>query len=116
MLRRNNKQAIAWLRELGADGETLAVGHADGAIRLWQLSDGNERVTLNGHKGAVSALRLNREADPSIPKEGSLSSIENLCHIRKEYVDLKKAVEPVVAAPPVDITARVVQQRAVMLQ
>ena len=48
--------------ELGSDGDTLAVGHADGSIRLWQLAEGNERLTLNGHKGAVNALRLNRSA------------------------------------------------------
>ena len=47
---------------LGEDGHTLAVGHADGAIRLWNLSDGEERVTLHGHKGAVLALRLSRSA------------------------------------------------------
>ena len=51
--------------ELAADGDTLAVGHADGAIRLWQLSDAAaaaERVTLNGHKSAVSAMHFNRGA------------------------------------------------------
>ena len=47
---------------LGADGDTLAVGHADGAIRLWSLADGTERLTLNGHKSAVCVLRLNRAA------------------------------------------------------
>ena len=45
---------------LGADGDTLAVGHADGSIRLWSLSEGLERLTLNGHKSAVCVLRLNR--------------------------------------------------------
>ena len=45
---------------LGADGDTLAVGHADGSIRLWSLSEGLERLTLNGHKAAVCVLRLNR--------------------------------------------------------
>ena len=51
--------------ELAADGDTLAVGYADGSIRLWQLSDTattEERVTLNGHKSAVSALHFNRAA------------------------------------------------------
>ena len=47
---------------LGADDQTLAVGHADGAIRLWNLSDGEERLTLHGHKGAVLALRLSRSS------------------------------------------------------
>ena len=44
---------------LGGDGETLAVGHSDGTIRLWRLSDGEERTALAGHKGAVTALRFN---------------------------------------------------------
>ena len=44
---------------LGADGETLAVGHGDGAIRVWHLSGDTERVTLNGHSSAVIVLRMN---------------------------------------------------------
>jgi WD40 repeat protein len=47
---------------LGGDGDTLAVGHADGAIRLWRLADGTERLTLHGHKSAVLALRLSRDS------------------------------------------------------
>lgn len=38
----------------------LAVGYADGSIRLWDLRSGECVVTLKGHKGAVSALRYNR--------------------------------------------------------
>ena len=44
--------------ELGADGDTLAVGHADGTVRVWRLGDGSERVVLTGHKGAVTSLQL----------------------------------------------------------
>ena len=58
----NTASAEVSALELGADTETLAVGYSDGVVRLWHLSDGTERVTLNGHKSAVSALRLNRQA------------------------------------------------------
>ena len=48
--------------ELAPDGENLAVGHADGSIRLWRLSDGTERVKLSGHSSAVSSLRFSKSA------------------------------------------------------
>ncbi|XP_021774554.1 WD repeat-containing protein 3-like [Chenopodium quinoa] len=38
----------------------VAVGHADGSIRIWDLSKGTCETTLNGHKGAVTALRYNK--------------------------------------------------------
>lgn len=39
----------------------IAVGYADGAIRLWDTDSGICQTTLTGHKGAVSAIRY----DPS---------------------------------------------------
>lgn len=37
----------------------VAVGYADGSIRIWDLDKGTCETTLNGHKGAVTALRYN---------------------------------------------------------
>lgn len=37
----------------------MAVGYADGSIRIWDFSKGTCETTLNGHKGAVTALRYN---------------------------------------------------------
>jgi len=48
--------------EISHEGNTLAVGHADGAVRLWQPSDGTERVTLTGHRGAVTTLRFSQSS------------------------------------------------------
>ena len=45
--------------ELAADSDTLAVGYSNGSILLWRLSDATERVTLNGHKSAVTSLHFN---------------------------------------------------------
>jgi U3 small nucleolar RNA-associated protein 12 len=41
------------------DKTTLAVGYADGSIRLWNLQQQKRVVTLNGHNRAISALRFN---------------------------------------------------------
>uniref|UniRef100_A0A1D1Y8G0 WD repeat-containing protein 3 n=1 Tax=Anthurium amnicola TaxID=1678845 RepID=A0A1D1Y8G0_9ARAE len=38
---------------------SVATGHADGTIRIWDCDKGACETTLNGHKGAVSALRHN---------------------------------------------------------
>lgn len=38
----------------------VAVGYADGSIRIWDLDKGTCETTLNGHKGAVTALRYNK--------------------------------------------------------
>lgn len=37
-----------------------ASGYADGSIRIWDCEKGTCETTLNGHKGAVSALRYNK--------------------------------------------------------
>ncbi|XP_047325441.1 WD repeat-containing protein 3 [Impatiens glandulifera] len=38
----------------------IASGYADGSIRIWDSEKGTCETTLNGHKGAVSALRYNK--------------------------------------------------------
>ncbi|XP_031280863.1 WD repeat-containing protein 3 [Pistacia vera] len=38
----------------------LAGGYADGSIRIWDSDKGTCETTLNGHKGAVTALRYNK--------------------------------------------------------
>ncbi|OVA17951.1 WD40 repeat [Macleaya cordata] len=37
----------------------IASGYADGSIRIWDSNSGTCETTLNGHKGAVTALRYN---------------------------------------------------------
>jgi hypothetical protein len=38
---------------LTPDGNTLASGHADGTIHLWEVATGQERVVLKAGRGAV---------------------------------------------------------------
>lgn len=38
----------------------IASGYADGSIRIWDCEKGTCETTLNGHKGAVTALRYNK--------------------------------------------------------
>lgn len=38
----------------------FASGYADGSIRIWDCDKGTCETTLNGHKGAVTALRYNK--------------------------------------------------------
>ncbi|KAE8721011.1 hypothetical protein F3Y22_tig00017627pilonHSYRG00004 [Hibiscus syriacus] len=38
----------------------VASGYADGSIRIWDCDKGSCETTLNGHKGAVTALRYNK--------------------------------------------------------
>ncbi|KAL4458578.1 hypothetical protein ABPG75_013443 [Micractinium tetrahymenae] len=38
----------------------VAVGHADGTIRLWDLDSGEVAATFSGHRKEVSALRFSR--------------------------------------------------------
>lgn len=38
----------------------VAVGYADGSIRIWDSEKGICESVLNSHKGAVTALRYNK--------------------------------------------------------
>ncbi|KAJ3168666.1 hypothetical protein HDU88_001559 [Geranomyces variabilis] len=37
-------------------GDAVAVGYADGSIRIWALASGETAITFNGHRSAVTAL------------------------------------------------------------
>ncbi|GBG68516.1 hypothetical protein CBR_g3060 [Chara braunii] len=41
----------------------IAVGYADGSIRIWDILKGSCEVLLNGHKSAVTALRYNASGE-----------------------------------------------------
>lgn len=38
----------------------IASGYADGSIRIWDCYKGTCETTLNGHKGATTALRYKK--------------------------------------------------------
>jgi WD40 repeat protein len=44
--------------DFAADGKTLATGHADSSVRLWNVSSGAELLTLRGHSNQVNAVRF----------------------------------------------------------
>jgi eukaryotic-like serine/threonine-protein kinase len=43
------------------NGETVALGSADGSVRLWNVSGEGQVSTLTGHRGAVSTVRFSRD-------------------------------------------------------
>ncbi|XP_078448375.1 transducin family protein / WD-40 repeat family protein isoform X2 [Wolffia australiana] len=48
------------ITSVASSSSTVATGHADGSIRIWDCEKGTCETTLNGHKSAVSALRYSR--------------------------------------------------------
>jgi hypothetical protein len=52
-------QSEALSMALSPNGVDLAVGYADGRIRVWHMPSRTLSVTLNGHRAAVTALRYN---------------------------------------------------------
>ncbi|KAI8911921.1 WD40-repeat-containing domain protein [Powellomyces hirtus] len=50
-----NKAEVTCLTRSPA-GEAVAVGYADGSIRIWDTNSGETTVTFNGHRSAVTAL------------------------------------------------------------
>lgn len=57
----STRGAAACSLAFGADGQPLlAVGYADGTVRLWRLS-GGDCATLHGHSSAVTGVALSRD-------------------------------------------------------
>jgi WD40 repeat protein len=52
---------IARSLAFSANGQTLAAGFDNGAIKLWRVSDGNLIKTLTGHTLAVNSLALSAD-------------------------------------------------------
>lgn len=46
---------------LHPEGDRLAVGYDDGTIRVWNIMEKTNDLTLNGHRGAVACLSYNQE-------------------------------------------------------
>lgn len=43
------------------DGQTVAIGHRDGTVRLWQVATGEARLQLAGMTGLIFSLALSRD-------------------------------------------------------
>jgi len=57
------------------DGQTVAIGHRDGAVRLWQAATGEASLLLLGNTGLIFALALSRDGQMLVTgsREGHLS-------------------------------------------
>lgn len=57
------------------DGQTVAIGHRDGAVRLWQAATGEARLLLGGSTGLIFALALSDDGRLLVTggREGHLS-------------------------------------------
>ncbi|PWN33520.1 WD40 repeat-like protein [Meira miltonrushii] len=45
----------------GSTSDLYAVGYADGSIRVWDALSSTVRLTLNGHKSAITALQFDQD-------------------------------------------------------
>lgn len=52
--------AVTSIAPSPSSSSLVAVGYADGSIRIWDSEKGTCETTLNGHKGAVTVLRYNK--------------------------------------------------------
>lgn len=48
---------------ISPDGRRLASGSADGVLRIWELSSGQEAATLSGHTGRIMSLDWNPDGE-----------------------------------------------------
>ncbi|MCW5141292.1 hypothetical protein B7L34_034130, partial [Burkholderia cenocepacia] len=58
---KDNRSAVTCISQCAVQPDLLAVGHADGAIRIWDALSGQIVVSFNGHRSAVVHLQFDRE-------------------------------------------------------
>jgi len=75
-----NQPANPWGLTFSPDGGLLAVGLADGTIRLWDVTSGKEVSVLRGHTDFVSGLAFSY--DGRILASGSLDGTVRLWGVR----------------------------------
>ncbi|KAH0635807.1 hypothetical protein KY289_035722 [Solanum tuberosum] len=56
----NSKAPSNAVTSISSSSSRIASGYAQGTIRIWDSEKGMCETTLNGHKGAVTALRYNK--------------------------------------------------------
>jgi WD40 repeat protein len=49
------------LVDFSGDGQTVAIGHRDGTVRLWQVATGEASLPLAGNTGLIFSLALSRD-------------------------------------------------------
>jgi U3 small nucleolar RNA-associated protein 12 len=58
---KDNRSAVTCISQCAAQPDLLAVGHADGTIRIWDALSGQIVVSFNGHRSAVMHLQFDTE-------------------------------------------------------
>ena len=53
---KNSGVSSVWSLAISPDGRTVATGHYDGSVRLWEVATGKERRCFVGHQDRVRAL------------------------------------------------------------
>ena len=78
--RSDEGRAVAEVTQLATDsmGEQLAVGHADGTVRIWNLSTGDCLVTFSGHK-VLPYLSPTSRHNFCLPNAALLHRLIGLC-------------------------------------
>ncbi len=65
--------AAAWLGALSADGQSLAVAHVDGRVRLWDVASGRRWQVFEGASAWIDRLALNAQGQPlAISRDATL--------------------------------------------
>jgi hypothetical protein len=84
---------------LAPDGTTLAVGGTDGLIRLWDLTAGEERGHLEGHRGPVVTVAFSPDGR-TLASAGTPASIERPGPIVRPPDARPTPVPPAPSPPP----------------